>query len=76
MLYGTLKFMAELNKAGTGVRVKIEIWVDNGKIVFSDVDQDFGPKGLIGSFVPGSAAERQARTLLVSHGILSPAGTP
>jgi hypothetical protein len=76
VLYGTLKFMAELNRAGTGVRVKIEIWVDNGKIVFSNVDQDFGRKGLIGSFVRGSAAERQARALLVAHGILPSAGTP
>jgi len=54
--------MAELNSAQTGVRVKIEIWVDHGKIVFSNV--------------PGSAAERQARELLVRHGILPGPGTP
>ncbi len=76
VLYGTLEVMAELNSAKTGVRVKIEIWVDHGKIVFSNVDQDFGPKGLIGSFVPGSAAERQARELLVRHGVLPAPGTP
>lgn len=44
--------------------------MDHGKIVLSNVNQDFGPKGLIGSFVAGSAAERQARELLVRHGIL------
>jgi hypothetical protein len=60
--------MAELTK--NGVRVKIEIWVDHGKIVFSNVDSDFGSKGLIGSFIPGSAAERQARELLIRHGKL------
>lgn len=74
--YGSLEPMAELNSAKTGVRVKIEIWVDQGRIVFGNVDQDFGPKGLIGSFVPGSAAERQARELLVRHGILPSSGTP
>ena len=52
MLYGSLKFMAELNSAGTGVRVKIEIWVDNGKIVFSNVDQDCGPKGADRQLLP------------------------
>ena len=61
--------MAELAK--TGVKVKIEIWNDHGKIVFSNVDQDFGPKGIIGSFIPGSAAERRARELLIRHGRLS-----
>jgi hypothetical protein len=75
VLYGTLDLMAELNKAKTGVRVKIEIWVDHGKIVFSNVDQDFGPKGLIGSFVPGSAAEQRAQELLMRHGILPDPGT-
>ena len=70
VLYEIIDLMAELNKAGTGVRVKIEIWVDHGKIVFSNVDQDFGPKGLIGSFVSGSAAEQRARELLVRHGVL------
>jgi hypothetical protein len=45
--------MAELSTGG--VRVKIEIWYDRAsrKITFSNVDQDFGPKGLIGSFIPG-----------------------
>jgi hypothetical protein len=60
--------MAELTK--NGVKVKIEIWADHGKIVFSNVDQDFGPKGLIGSFVPRSAAEERARDLLARHGKL------
>ncbi len=60
--------MAELTK--NGVRVKIEVWNDNGKIVFSNVDQDFGPKGIIGSFIPGSAAEQRARELLQRHGKL------
>jgi hypothetical protein len=58
--------MAKLTKHG--VQVTIEIWNDNGKIVFSNVDNDFGPKGIIGSFVAGSAAERQARELLQRHG--------
>ncbi len=40
--------MAELTK--NGVKVQIEIWNDHGKIVFSNVDNDFGPKGLIGDF--------------------------
>jgi len=60
--------VAELTK--NGVKVKIEIWSDHGKIVFSNVDQDFGPKGLIGSFVPDSAAEQRARELLIRHGKL------
>jgi hypothetical protein len=60
--------MAELIK--NGVKVKIEIWVDNGKIIFANVDNDFGPKGLIGSFIRGSAAEEQARELLIRHGEL------
>lgn len=58
--------MAELTK--NGVRVTIEIWNDNGKITFSNADGDFGPKGLIGSFIPGSAAETRARELLERHG--------
>jgi hypothetical protein len=64
--------MAELSTGG--VRVKIETWHDRGsrRITFSDVDQDFGPKGLIGSFIPGSAAERRARELLERHGRLAP----
>jgi hypothetical protein len=60
--------MAEITR--NGVRLQIEIWVDHGKIVFSNVDQDFGPKGLIGTFILGSAAERQARELLTRHGKL------
>jgi hypothetical protein len=60
--------MAELTK--NGVRVKIEIWVDHRKIAFGNVDSDFGSKGLIGSFIPGSAAERQAREPLIRHGKL------
>jgi hypothetical protein len=60
--------MVQLTK--NGVRVRIEIWVDNGNIVFSNVDNDFGPKGIIGKFVPGSAAEERARELLVRHGKL------
>jgi len=58
--------MAEPTK--NGVKVAIEIWNDNGKIIFSNVNGDFGPKGLIGSFVPGSAAEKRARELLERHG--------
>lgn len=54
--------MAETTK--NGVKVTIEIWNDNGKIIFSNVNEDFGPEGLIGSFVPGSAAEKRARELL------------
>jgi hypothetical protein len=54
-----------------GVKVTIEIWSDKGEIVFSNVDQDFGPKGLIGSFIPGSAAEQRARDLLRRHGKLT-----
>lgn len=61
-----LAVMAEVT--GNGVKVTIEIWNDNGKIIFSSVGNDFGPKGLIGSFVAGSAAERQARELLERHG--------
>jgi hypothetical protein len=57
--------MAELTK--NGVIVKIEIWNDNGKITFSNVDNDFGPKGLIGNFIPGRAAEQRARELLIRH---------
>jgi len=55
-----------------GVRVKIEIWYDqtSRKITFSNVDQDFGRKGLIGSFIPGSAAEKRAQELLERHGKL------
>jgi hypothetical protein len=62
--------MAEVTTGG--VRVKIEIWYDRDsrKITFSNVDQDFGPKGLIGSFIPGSAAEKRARELLERHGKL------
>jgi len=64
--------MAELSTGG--VRVKIEIWYDRAsrKITFSNVDRDFGPKGLIGSFIPGSAAERRAQELLERHGKLPP----
>jgi len=60
--------MAEVRSGG--VRVVIEIWYDaeSRKITFSNVDGDFGSKGLIGSFIPGSAAERQARELLERHG--------
>jgi hypothetical protein len=54
--------MAEPTK--NGVKVTIEIWNDKGKITFSNADSDFGPKGLIGSFIPGSAAERRAQELL------------
>lgn len=63
--------MAEVTKGG--VRVKIEIWydADSRKITFSNVDGDFGPKGLIGSFIPGSAAEKRAQELLERHGKLS-----
>jgi hypothetical protein len=61
--------MAETTK--NGVRVTIEIWVDHGKIVFSNVNNDFGPKGIIGSFVAGSAAEQRARELLERHGKLA-----
>jgi hypothetical protein len=54
--------------ARNGVRVTIGIWNDHGKVVFSSVDKDFGPKGLIGSFVPGSSPEQRARELLTLHG--------
>ena len=60
--------MTELTK--NGVRVTIEIWVDHRKIIFSNVNNDFGPKGLIGNFIPGSAAEKRARELLERHGKL------
>jgi hypothetical protein len=72
MCGSTLGRMAELS--ASGVRVKIEIWYDRAgrKITFSNVDQDFGPKGLIGSFIPGSAAERRARELLERYGKLPP----
>lgn len=60
------RFMAEPTK--NGVRVTIEIWNDNGKITFSNVSADFGPKCLIGSFIPGSAAEKRARELLERYG--------
>jgi hypothetical protein len=60
--------MAEVTK--NGVMVRIEIWVDHGKIIFSNVENDFGPKGMIGSFVAGSAAEKRAQELLERHGKL------
>ena len=57
-----------------GVRVMIEIWYDaaSRKITFSNVNDDFGPKGLIGSFIPGSAAEKRAEELLERSGKLPP----
>lgn len=58
--------MAEPTK--NGVKVTIEIWNDNGKVIFSNVNSDFGPKSLIGSLIPGSAAEQRARELLQRHG--------
>jgi len=58
--------MAEPTK--NGVRVTIEFWNDNGKVTFSNVNGDFGPKGLIGSFILGSAAEKRAQELLVQYG--------
>jgi hypothetical protein len=60
--------MAEL--ARTGVRVRIEILAGHGKIIFSNAGNDFGPKALIGSFIPGSAAETRARELPGRHGKL------
>jgi hypothetical protein len=54
-----------------GVRVSIEIWVDHGNIVFSNVNNDFRPNGTIGSFVAGSAAEQCGRDLLERHGKLT-----
>jgi hypothetical protein len=59
-----------------GVRVMIEIWYDaaSRKITFSNVNNDFGPKGLIGSFIPGSAAEKRAQELLERYGKLPPPG--
>jgi len=60
--------MAELTR--NGVKVTIEIWNDSGKIAFSGSERDFGPKGLIGNFIPGSAAEQRARELLERHGRL------
>ncbi len=64
--------MAEVTTGG--VRVRIEIWYDHvsGKINFSNVDQDFGPKGLIGSFIPKSAAEQRAHELLTRYGKIPP----
>ena len=52
----------------------IEIWYDaaSRKITFSNVNDDFGPKGLIGSFIPGSAAEKRAQELLERYGKLPP----
>jgi hypothetical protein len=53
-----------------GVKVTVEIWVDNGRLTFSSDDRDFGKSGLIGNFIQGSAAERHARELLQKHGKL------
>ena len=60
--------MAEVTTGG--VRVMIEIWYDRAshKITFSNINQDFGPSGLIGSFIPGSAAEKRAQELLERYG--------
>lgn len=62
--------MAEVTAGG--VRVRIEIWYDHTsrKVTFSNVDADFGPKGLIGNFISGSAAEKRGRELLERHGKL------
>lgn len=71
---GMLASMAQVMTSG--VRVTIEIWYDKAshKITFSNVDNDFGPKGLIGSFIPGSAAEKRARELLERHGKIPATG--
>jgi hypothetical protein len=59
--------MAELRK--NGVRITLDIWWDHaGKAtVFSSDDRDLGPKGMIGSFVKGSAAESRAKELLIKY---------
>jgi hypothetical protein len=53
----------------TGVKLEIEVWYDSASrtITFSSDDRDFGPKGMIGSFRPGSAAENRARELLAKY---------
>jgi hypothetical protein len=56
----------------SGVKFEIEVWYDHASrtISFSSTDRDFGPKGMIGSFRPGSAAENRARELLAKYGKL------
>jgi hypothetical protein len=53
----------------TGVKIEIEVWYDlaTRTITFSSNDGDLGPKGMIGSFRPGSAAENRARELLAKY---------
>jgi hypothetical protein len=55
-----------------GVRITLDIWYDHAgnAVVFSSDDRDLGPKGMIGSFVKGSAAESRARELLTKYGKL------
>jgi hypothetical protein len=61
----------------SGVKFEIEVWYDEASrtITFSSPDRDFGPKAMIGSFRPGSAAENRARELLAKYGKLPRGGT-
>jgi hypothetical protein len=56
----------------SGVKFDIEVWYDHDSrtITFSSDDHDLGPKAMIGSFRPGSAAENRARELLAKYGKL------
>jgi hypothetical protein len=56
----------------SGVKFEIEVWYDHASrtITFSSDDRDLGPKTMIGSFRPGSAAENRARELLAKYGKL------
>jgi hypothetical protein len=61
--------MVQLTKHG--VIITLEIYVDErGKISLANLDNRFGPKGIIGRFVRDSMAKRQAHDLLVRHGEL------
>jgi len=61
----------------SGVKFEIEVWYDQASrtITFSSTDRDLGPKAMIGSFRPGSAAENRARELLAKYGKLPDGGT-
>ena len=56
----------------SGVKFEIEVWYDHASrtITFSSTDRDLGPKGMVGSFRPGSAAENRVRELLAKYGKL------
>jgi hypothetical protein len=61
-----------LTTGGAGSRSRSGYDRASRKIKFNNVDQAFGPKGLIGSFIPGSAAEKRAQELLERHGNCQP----